>query len=514
MAASDPAAPPSATANAVARRLFVAAPDRDERTQQVAMEMLLTISQNQGVDFSSQKPRTPRRANVLLRSLALGHNFLAGKPQLEALGARLAAGEDFSGSENLGLVQQSLRALVDSDTLRGGAATHLMLPVHDSLLWYDVRSRTSSTADPITKRRVSRPLPYRPQRVLMRGTGITLARLLLHPPDYLGPVADDARRACGAITKALSADSPFAKLGTALKDPEDADRAIMGDEELASWDAAADPKLKGLGERLIRHAVAVMEDDAHPAQVRLLNLRRVLALDLAWHLAQASWTAAGVPESQRYLLLCHSPKERAVNRVRVLSEESYQLNHQFMTRAVIATIRETMEKRSSSGAGWADFFLERKPLKPTPSSRYFEELRSAMAADPNPDFSVYAHKTFEAPGDGYVRPVDAFRVLLESCGLLLGTGRWRYFRPSPGLLTALVSARPGRAVMDADEFLRWLRSEWSIVIGEYEAAGTRLVDRAEGSALQHNREYFERDLVHNGLATALSDQTVMVGMRV
>lgn len=434
MAASDAKPSTSATANEVARRLFVAAPDRDEHTQQVAMEMLLTISQNQGVDFCNQTPRTPRRANRLLRSLALGHNFLAGKTQLDALGERLAAGDDFSGSENLGLVQQSLRALVDADTLRGGAATHLMLPVHDSLLWYDVRSRTSSKADPVTKQRVSRPLPYRPQRVVMRGTGITLARLLLHPPDYLGPAARDARRACDAIAQALSADSPFAKLGTALKDPEDAERGIMGEEERDSWDAGDEPKLKALGERLIRHTVAVMEDDSHPSQVRLLNLRRVLALDLAWHLAQASWTAAGVPEKQKYLLLCHSPKERAVNRVRVLSEESYQLTYQFMTRAVIATIREAMEERSSSGAGWDDFFLERgkKALKATPSQRYFEALRTALAADPAPDFSVYAQKTFEAPGDGYVRPVGAFRVLLESCGLLLGTGRWRYFRPSPG----------------------------------------------------------------------------------
>jgi len=460
------------------------------------MEMLLTLHCNDYAPPASV-PNSPRRESLLLRSLALGENLIEADSTHYELGRRLGAGQDFSGSDNIGLVQRSLKTLVDPDTLSSSVGARLMLPVHGSLLWYDVRTRGGA---------------WKAQFVLMRGTGITLARFLLDPPESMRDLAVEAEEARTAIKHALLAESPFGSVADALSSK--AETEPMKKEEMAAWNAAENPALEPLGRRLIRHSRAVMTDHDRPEQVRLLDLRRVVALDFAWYLLKTAWSKARTPAEHQYLALCHAPQERAQNRLRVISEASYQTAAQTLTRALLAELRRQMEEFFAATGGsldWNDFFLTRSSQDGSAvTKRYYEALIAELQSQQAPDFDYFAGRAFDAPGDGFVRPIGAFRVMLESCGLLTGSGRWRYLRATPSLLSALVAARPQKGPQPADEFLHWLRDEWSLVVGEEEARSPRL--RGEGSALQRNAEHFERDLVSCGLATALSDQTCMVAM--
>jgi hypothetical protein len=139
------------------------------------------------------------------------------------------------------------------------------------------------------------------------------------------------------------------------------------------------------------------------------------------------------------------------------------------------------------------------------------ELSSAQE---QADFMRLAGLAFEeSRGAGYNRPVDAFRVLLESIELLSGTGQYRYLRAEPDLLAALAGAIGGTP-MPTGDFLQRLWEEWRIVIGEAEMAGTALSDAVDGSLLARNARFMEQLMVDAGLAVALSDQTCMVGQRI
>jgi len=481
---------------AVSRGLFRIAPDRDERMHQVAMEMLLTLHQN-GYAADTMDIRSPRRASLLLRSLVLRDNFVEVGGEHEQLARLLSEGKDFAGSDQMNLVQESLRTLVDPATRRGSLGTQLMLPVHSALLWYDVRKRAAT---------------WNPQYVLMRGTGITLARFLLAPPAAVSELAAEAAAAVDGVKKALLAPSPFGPIVDQLGDEH---TRPMTSEEKAAWEAAEDPALEELGRRIIRHSSAIMADESQPREVRLLHLRRIVALDVAWHMLDAAWTAAQTPPENRYLVVCHAPQERADNRARVLSEDSYRTANQTLTRGLLAGLRERMRRYAETSREWDGFFLARSDEEGrSKTGPYYEELAQEMSdCDASSlDFDAFANRAFDAPGDGYARPIGALRVMLESCGLVTGEGRWRYMRATPSLLAAMVAARPQTGAQEAGEFLHWLHKEWSLVIDEHHDVGSPRL-RGEGSVLQRNGEYFERDLVDADLATALSDQTCMVGMR-
>src|SRR3954469_23281697 len=91
----------------VATRLFGLAPDRDERAPQLCQEALLTLALN-GYEEAGGPGlgRPPKRERFALRSLALGHNFLATRAEgragddettPELYGQRLARGEEMRG---------------------------------------------------------------------------------------------------------------------------------------------------------------------------------------------------------------------------------------------------------------------------------------------------------------------------------------------------------------------------------------------------------------------------------
>jgi hypothetical protein len=222
---------------------------------------------------------------------------------------------------------------------------------------------------------------------------------------------------------------------------------------------------------------------------------------------QRSWDASEIPLKQRYLLLTYAPEERRANRVRIAGEASYLGARQAITQALIATIGLRASELAADGEDLHEQFENRSKLDDIAA-----EMEKAEPGDSSA-FSALAGRVYEeAKGGGYGRPVDAFRVLLESIALLTGTGRYRWLSAQPELLGAMISAT-GRDAMEAPEFLSAVRDEWNLVIGEAEAVGTDLEDALDGGVLNRNARHLERLLVASGLAQALSDQTCMVGQR-
>jgi hypothetical protein len=470
------------------------------------METYLTLWANDYSAPDGEGLRAPKRRNPALRSLVLGTNFLEGLEEPgprgqspEQLGAALAAGRDFANSANLALAQRALRALVDPQTEQGSAGASLLFPFHESLLWFDTRKSGSSGAK------------WAVRKVNMRGTGITLARMLLDPPAALGAdTAALAGEAVARIKETLQAPSPFAQLAERLQAavPAEADHSLTPEQaELGAWERAEVPALEELGRRVIRHARNVVSDATASPSTRMLRLRSVLALDVAHHILCRSWEASAIPTRQRYLLLTYAPEERRNNRVRIAGEASYLAARQAITQALITTLGRRAAELAADGENLLEQFEGRSNLN---------EIAIEMAGVEPEDtvsFAMLAGRVYEeAKGGGYGRPVDAFRVLLESIALLTGTGAYRWLRAQPELLGAMISAT-GRSPMDAAEFLAALREEWSLVVGEAEAVDTDLEDALDGGVLNRNARHLERLLVASGLAQALSDQTCMVGQR-
>ena len=204
----------------IAQQLFCLAPDRDERAPYLCAETLLTLVQN-GYDAPADVDdlRSPKRQLFAVRSLALGVNFLGGRRDERAAdsdttpedyGALLARGSDLRGSANLALAQQALQGLVDPETERGEqAGSKLLRPFHESLLWFDARKASPNSSQ------------YTVRKVHMRGTGITLARMLVDPPDpdsaRLGRAAVQAIRAALTGDHAPGGDKPRARAGAAAR---------------------------------------------------------------------------------------------------------------------------------------------------------------------------------------------------------------------------------------------------------------------------------------------------------
>lgn len=462
------------------------------------MEMLLTLWANDYLTpGEGAKLFSPKRRNGLLRTLALRENFVAGL-EAEDLGRKLVLATDFDGSENLNLAQGALETLIDRSTLRGtNRGTILLLPISEAVLWYDARASGKGGK-------------WSVRQVHMRGTGITLARLLLDPPTSDAPLREQARHAVAEIKTALQAASPFQDLARAFDGQQPDDRDEMSSDEREGWNTGATAQIRDLASRVIRHSHAVMSDPNAGPQTKLMNLKAVLALDVAWHIAQQSWEAARVAHDQRYLVFSFLPEPRAANRVRWCSEKSYNDTFQSVSRGVTSTILDVLEEHSASDDRWSAVLPQRGTNEADAGVRHFSEVEQMLVA-PDRDLTAVAAKIYEAPGDGYDRPVNAFRVLLESAGYLVGTGKYRYLKPSPATLAGLIASRPDHAPQPAEDFMAFLRDEWNIVIGEGEAVGTRLTSLVDGAELRRNAEQMEQLLAAAGLATALSDQTCMVG---
>ena len=238
---------PRLTPGAIAEELFCLDPDRDERAPQLCAETLLTLVQNGYRAPEAGQLITPKRQLFALRSLAMGENFLGGRDDGRVgddettpaeYGASLAAGHDVRSSSHLNLAHQTLQGLVDPETQRGSQpGAHLLRPFHESLLWYDARKAGTKSSE------------YTVRKVYMRGSGITLARLLADPADPTA--AELGRAAVAAIRDALTSHSPLAAISSRLESvlPADAPYNRPPDleaDEQAAWDRGTDPKLAHL----------------------------------------------------------------------------------------------------------------------------------------------------------------------------------------------------------------------------------------------------------------------------
>lgn len=499
----------------VAEALFGLFPDRDERAPQLCAETLLTLVQN-GYEppADASELRSPKRQRFAVRSLALGENFLGGRVQgrvgddntsPEHFGHLLAAGEPVRGSANLRLAQETLQGLVDPDTQRGQAGAWLLRPFHESLLWYDARKSSPRASE------------YTVRKVYMRGSGITLARLIASP----GSVEDRVlgRAAVEAIKESLQARSPLSEIAGTLesalpKNEPWTDRRIdLEGDEAAAWELGADARLTGLASALCRHAEGVMLQGNASGPAKLWQLRSILALDLAMHVLRTAWGKTSTPEADRYLLLSFGSQPRPHNPVRQRSEDSYRRARIRITEATVQTLAERMHDLrenervvSFSGEfrdpGLADSdpqSVSSQLGRLSPGSGMNEYMRLARLATETANYSRGAE--------------DGFRVLLESVGMLTGTGAYRFLSAGPDLLGALVGALSAQMPMSSRDFIAAVKEEWNIVINQESAAATSLAAQLDGAWLQQNARGAERLMSDAGLAVGLSDRTTMVGER-
>jgi hypothetical protein len=135
-----------------------------------------------------------------------------------------------------------------------------------------------------------------------------------------------------------------------------------------------------------------------------------------------------------------------------------------------------------------------------------ESLREASNPD---DFARLALRATETAD--YGRAAEGFRVLIETIGLVAGTGAYRYLTGTPDFLAALVGALSAEMPMSSTEFFARVREEWGLIIGQEGAIA--LADELDGAELARNARRAESLLSEAGLAIGLSDRTVMVGER-
>ncbi len=483
----------------VARELFGLVPDRDERASQLCAEMLCMLVANDYTTPNGESSlRGPKLRRFAVRSLVLGENFLVQREEGRAghddftpqrYGEYLARGEDFLGSANLTLARSALRGLVDPSTELRQPGSRLLLPFHESLVWFDSR-RTMNN-------------PWTVRKVYMRGSGITLARLLLMAPD--DAARELAEMATSLIKGALRADSPLAAIADQLEGAltDEGAHPPLEQDEVEAWNFGAHPRLSGLASAVPRHAEGVMAQGQASSPARLWQLRTVLALDVIRHVVGTAWSVTETPEEHRYFLLTFGGGPRAENRVRHRSEQSYQQSRIRIKEASVRTIESLMERIGDEldNPDWGAEFEARTRL-----GDIIQELRGG--AD---DYPSLARRTFE--GGSYDRSGDGFRVLLESIGMLAGTGAYRYLTATPDFLAAMVGALSSEMPMESHEFFKRVFAEWGIVISADAADCTSLVDELEGAEMARNQARAEQVMVEAGLAIALSDRTTVVGER-
>lgn len=497
----------------IARALYVLDPDRDERAPQLCAETLLTLAHNgYTAPESAEELRSPKRKAYAVRSLALGENFLGGLADAragddtmtpEAYGGRLAGGEDVRESANLALAKATLEGLIDPDTQRGQKGAWLLRPFHESLLWYDARKASPRRSD------------YSVRKVYMRGSGITLARLLLAPGDPIDAARGAA--AVSAIRRSLTAPSPLARISGRL---EEALKAVdsyqsspgVEQDEKRAWEQGGDERLQELASRLCRHAEGVMLQGGASGPAKLWQLRTILALDLAGHALRTAWAETQTPRSDRYLLLSFGRLARAGDPIRQRSEESYRLARIRLADATVRTLARRMRELKEGGEhDWASQFEPRSRLGESEAGSISSQLARLPHDSPDEDYLRLSRAAVESAN--YGRAEDGFRVLLESVGLLGGGSRYRYLTATPDLLAALVGALSDQMPMSSREFFTACREEWGFVINQESAVGTSLGDQVDGAGLERNARRAERLMGEAGLALGLSDRTTVVGER-
>jgi hypothetical protein len=489
----------------VATRLFGLAPDRDERAPQLCQEALLTLALNGYEQASADELQVPpKRERFALRSLALSVNFLAARadgragdddtaPQL--YGERLANGEDTRGSAELGLARQALEGLIDPDTRKGQPGGWLLFPFHESLLWYDARRQSSQGR-------------WGVRRVWMRGGGITIARMLANPPPgtKAAPLGEAAIR---ALRDVLRAPSPLADIADQLERPLHGHEIGSRDVEAAereAWQLGGSPALSELADRICRDAEGILCQGGASAPAKLWQLRSMLALDVAMHALKTAWQAKDTPDRERYLLLSFAGPPRAENRVRQRSEASLSIARIRLEEAILGQLASDIKRLDRQGeVNWHEEFVSRRGQL----NAQIEELRQGGLDDEAVD--RIAREIIDQAE--YGRPVTGFVGLIQTAGLVAGTGQYRYLTATPELFSALVGALSARMPMSSDEFFDAVFEEWGLVIGQNAAARTALNTEIDGAQLERNARRAEQQLADSGLALALSDRTTVVGER-
>ncbi|OMC19068.1 hypothetical protein [Mycobacterium sp. SP-6446] len=513
----SPRRQPRLTPGAIAAELFCLYPDRDERAPQLCAETLLTLAANGYQSPVNGKPLvTPKQQRFAIRSLATSENFLGGRDEGRAgdddttpaeYGACLAGGDEIRSSAHLRLAQQTLQGLIDPDTQRGNQpGAWLLRPFHEALLWYDARKAGSHS--PV----------YGVRKVHMRGSGITLARLITSPADP--DAAQLGRSALSEIRQVLTADTPLAAVSRHLESalPPDAPYVrppeLEADEQEA-WDRGADPRLAGLATRLCRHAEGIMRQEGASGPAKLWQLRCILALDFAVHLARTAWETTEAPAGERYLLLSFSAAPRAEDPVRQRSEDSYRLARIRIADAVVHTLARTMKKLADGEqpVDWSSEFLFRRGAQSDDDEASItKQLKKLPPGAGDDDYERIARAAISTADYGRGSD-DGFRVLLESAGALVGTGSYRYLTAGPDLLAALVGSFSADMPMPSRDFFAAVRSEWDLVLNQESAAETALADLLDGAALERNARRAEKLMSDAGLALGLSDRTTVVGER-
>jgi hypothetical protein len=488
----------------VATRQFGLAPDRDERAPQLCQEALLTLALNGYEQAGGEElAKPPKRERFALRSLALGANFLAGRdtgragdeettPQL--YGQRLAKGEDMRGSAELGLIREALEGLIDPDTRKGQPGGWLLFPFHESLLWYDARRQGSNGR-------------WGVRRVWMRGSGITIARMLANPP----PGTDGAelgQAAVRALRDVLQASSPLADIAEQLERPlgaEDGSQRLETAESEA-WRLGGEQRVAPLAGRLCRDAEGILRQGGASGPAKLWQLRMMLGLDVAMHALKIAWETTATPAGERFLLLSFAGPPRAENRVRQRSEASFASARIRLREAILAQLASDIRRLRREGVStWQEEFLTRRGQL----RAQIEQLdHGGLSED---DIDRIAREIIDEAD--YERPVGGFTNLIQTAGLIAGTGQYRYLTVTPELFSALVGALSSRMPMPSDEFFDAIFVEWGLVIGQSAAARTALGREIDGALLERNARRAEQQLADSGLALALSDRTTLVGER-
>lgn len=487
--------------------LFAILIDRDQRASAVCAETLLTLLAN---DYKApanvQQLISPKRQRFAVRSLALGQNFLRQKdtgraaddeitPQL--YGHMLATGQSVRGSANLDLAQKAFEGLLDPTTQRGQRGTWLLFPFHESLLWYDARPNGANG-------------PWGVRKVYMRGSGITLARMLANPAD---PALTELGSATvKAIREALQAPSPLAEIAERLEgalDDEFHRPPQTENDERDAWSSGAAKKLCDLNAAICRHAEGVMLQGTASGPAKLWQLRTMIGLDLACHALKVAWDTTGTPGRDRYLLLSFGDTPRPVNRVRQRSEDTYQLARIRISEATVRTLARRMQRLAQEGCSdW------RSQFEPRSADRLRDVITGLQRLPATAPFEEYVRLArTSAEQATYGRAGEGFRVLLESIGMLAGTGSYRYLTAPPEILSAFVGALSDRMPLSSDEFFSAVFDEWRIVISQETAAATSAADQLDGASLERNGRQAEQLMSEAGLALSLSDRTTIVGER-
>jgi len=490
----------------IATDLFSILIDRDQRASAVCAETLLTLLANGYKAPTNGKLTSPKRQRFAIRSLTLGENFLRQRntgraaedemtPQL--YGEILAAGDSVSGSANLDLAQKAFKGLLDPTTQRGQRGTWLLFPFHESLLWYDARPNGSNG-------------PWGVRKVYMRGSGITLARMLADPADPA--LAELGHSAVAAMQEALQKPSPLAEIADRLEGALDEQFHIppqTENDEKEAWRDGDSKKLDDLTAAMCRHSEGVMRQGTASGPAKLWQLRNMIGLDLACHALRVAWDTTEMPERDRYLLLSFGDAPRPDNRVRQRSEDTYQLARIRLSEATVRTLAQRMHQLAKEGCSdWRSQFEQRS------ADRLQEVISDLRRLPPDAPIDEYMRVARTATEQAtYGRAGEGFRVLLESIGMLAGAGSYRYLTATPEILSAFVGALSVQMPMSSDAFFRAVFDEWRIVIAQEAAAHTSLADQLDGASLERNGRRAEQLMSEAGLALSLSDRTTIVGER-